>query len=150
LDLAKGEYAHVYPWFLPDGRHFLYTALRSDGKEGTVYLADTGSSDHRAVLTAGASAAYAAPGYILYLRGRTLLAQAFDVSKAVTTGDAMPIAEQVGYMGTQAQGLFSVSQNGILDRQDPKTGIIGVRLHAGRTTIRRAVPIWSLAGVRLR
>jgi serine/threonine protein kinase len=176
LDTAKGEYAHVYPWFLPDGRHFLYTALHSGGKEGTVYLADTNSSDHRAVLSAGANIEYAAPGYIVYLRERTLLAQAFDVRKAVTTGDPVPIAEPVGYMETQAQGLYSVSRNGILvysggstssrqqltwfdrtgkelgtigppgngiqfpkispdgriiavDRQDTKTGIIGVWLH---------------------
>ena len=29
-DRAHGEDSHRFPWFLPDGRHYLYTARNAD------------------------------------------------------------------------------------------------------------------------
>ena len=69
----------------------------------------TGSTKH-AKLSGGND------GYVLFLRQRTLMAQPFDAGKAQTTGDAVPIAEQVDdwQFGSDRQGQFSASQNGIL------------------------------------
>jgi eukaryotic-like serine/threonine-protein kinase len=57
---------------------------------------------------------YSPPGYLLFLREGTLMAQPFDADKAQTTGDPVAIAEQVDsstFMG--GQGQFSASQNGV-------------------------------------
>ena len=52
---------------------------------------------------------------LLYVRERTLMAQPFDAGKIETTGDAIPIAEQVDPApGVISQNLFSVSRNGLL------------------------------------
>jgi serine/threonine protein kinase len=114
LDESRKETAHVYPYFLTDGRHFLYLA-RSSQKENTgIYVAALDSNERHLLINADASPAYAPPGYLLFLRERTLMAQAFDVSKLQLSGDPFPIAEQVGYNIITGRAFFSVSQTGVL------------------------------------
>jgi Tol biopolymer transport system component/predicted Ser/Thr protein kinase len=117
LDPALAETSHNFPWFLPDGRHFLYTAVSTDPEKNAVYVGDLDSKSRHRILAANSQAVYAPPGYVLFLRERTLMAQPFDAGKAVTTGDPIPIAEQVDYF-RDAWGnintVFSSSQNGVL------------------------------------
>jgi Tol biopolymer transport system component len=97
-----------FPWFLPDGRHFLYIV----GLQGAaaLYFADLESNGEQRVLRADTNALYAAPGYLLFMREGALLAQPFDASSGKTTGEAVPVAEQVGSFVTNGQGQFSASQ----------------------------------------
>lgn len=73
LDPALGEASHRFPWFLPDGRHFLYAALSKDPEKTAVYVADLDSKTRHRVLAANSNAAYVSPGFLLFLRVRTLL-----------------------------------------------------------------------------
>ncbi|HYL35145.1 MAG TPA: protein kinase [Bryobacteraceae bacterium] len=114
LDRALGENAHRMPWFLPDGHHFLYTARNNDPDKNAIYVADLNSKDRKKILAASSNAVYASPGYLLFLRGATLMAQPFDASSAQTKGDAVPIAEQIRFDSLNLMGRFSVSQNGVL------------------------------------
>src|SRR5207245_2241253 len=114
LDQASSEASHRLPWFLPNGRHFLYTAWSTPEKTA-IYVAEVGSRTRRRVLTAFSNAIYAPPGYLLFMRERTLMAQPFNAGKAEMTGEPLPLAEQVDYSpGVGTQGQFSASQNGIL------------------------------------
>jgi hypothetical protein len=54
---------------------------------------------------------YAPPGYLLFMREGSLLAQPFDSGSGKTAGEAVPVAEQVGSIISNVQGQFSVSQN---------------------------------------
>jgi hypothetical protein len=46
LDKGRDEGTHRWPWFLPDGRHFLYYAAGSTGMEpGEICVGDLGSRD---------------------------------------------------------------------------------------------------------
>jgi Tol biopolymer transport system component len=112
-DQSLGEDSLRWPWFLPDGHHFLYTARNSDGEKSTIYAGDLGSKEKRRILAANSNAIYAPPGFVLFLRERTLMAQPFDAGSVQTTGDAFPIAERVDFMADSG-GFFSVSQNGVL------------------------------------
>jgi eukaryotic-like serine/threonine-protein kinase len=118
LDLAFSERDHHFPWFLPDGRHFLYTAESSDPEKIAVYVADVDANGdlkaRRRVLVASSNVVYVSPGYLLFMREGTLMSQPFDAGKAQTTGDPVPIAEQVDYITSNSQGQFSSSQNGVL------------------------------------
>ncbi|HSR07215.1 MAG TPA: protein kinase [Bryobacteraceae bacterium] len=107
------ENAHRYPWFLPDGRHFLYTAYLGRERQ-TLYVADLESKTREALMPVVSNVVYAAPGYLLFLRELTLMAQPFDAATLRTTGDAVPIVEQVAYIGLDIRALFSSSQNGVL------------------------------------
>jgi hypothetical protein len=63
-------------------------------------------------------------GYLLYLHGKTLMAQPFDDKSLVTTAAAAPIAEQVRTHsgGTVIVGVFSVSPEGLLAYQAGPAG----------------------------
>jgi Tol biopolymer transport system component len=114
-DLAAGEASHRFPWFLPDGRHFLYTANSREREKIAIYVGDLNSKDRKLVLAAVSNAAYSPPGYLLFVRDRTLMAQPFDADKLQTTGDAVPIAEQIDSLDSRfTQNQFSISQNGVL------------------------------------
>ena len=126
---TASESGHRAPWFLPDGHHFLYMARDTDAQQTRIYVdsidAKAGSS-RREVLAANSNVVYVpsahatlmgdSDGYLLFLRERTLMAQPFDAAKTQTTGDAVPIAEQVDdwQFNSDRQGQFSASQNGIL------------------------------------
>ena len=111
-DKAADRGDHRYPWFLPDGRHFLYTSI--NGGQTAVYVADLESKERKRLLAAESNAVYSPPGHLLFVRERTLMAQPFDAGKLQTTGDAVPIAEQVDTGIGASLNQFSISRNGVL------------------------------------
>ena len=87
---------HMSPWFLPDGRHFLY---RVDGDAGGIYVGALGSSDGRRLTRADGAAVYVPPGFLIFpLRG-TLVAQRFDLDTLTLTGATSVVAESPSYRG---------------------------------------------------
>jgi serine/threonine protein kinase/Tol biopolymer transport system component len=94
LDVARKEYGHRFPTFLPDGRHFLYTAL--PGKEGRydifVGSIDTDARTHLGSLES--SPVYAAPGWLLYARQGVLAAQPFDHQTLKMTGEPVLLPDE--------------------------------------------------------
>jgi Tol biopolymer transport system component/predicted Ser/Thr protein kinase len=115
LDAARKEDAQRFPWFLPDGRHFLYSSRSGDADKAAVLMGDLESKDRREVVKVASNAVYVPPGYLLFARDRTLMAQPFDAAKLQTTGDPVPVAEQVDYRaGGFPYSYFSASQNGVL------------------------------------
>ena len=103
-----------WPWFLPDGRHFLAAAAVFPGSDHVRILAGTlDSQDITTILEADSNAVYAG-GSLLYLRESTLMAQPFDPKSLVTTGPAVIVAENVRIRPSGALGLFSVSENGVM------------------------------------
>jgi Tol biopolymer transport system component len=114
LDNSKAEASHRYPWFLPDGRRFLYLS-RNASEVATVFVGDIESKTARPVMPALSNVAYAAPGYVLFVSGGTLMAQPFDAGSAQTTGDPQPVAERIDSpTGTYGENEFSVSHAGTL------------------------------------
>ena len=75
------ETTHRWPWFLPDGKHFLYLLrARVSGKPevGRLMLASTDSPDVTMLIDDATNAVYVDPGYILYGRSGNLYAWRFD------------------------------------------------------------------------
>ncbi len=102
-----------WPFFLPDGRHFLYYQF-GGGKGGAVMVADLDAKEKtRKLLDADSLAYYAPPGTLLYVKEGTLVAQPFQASSLKVTGEPVPVAENMGALGN---GLadFSVSDDGVL------------------------------------
>jgi serine/threonine protein kinase/Tol biopolymer transport system component len=117
LDETRHETAHYAPWFLPDGHHVMYVALSTDPEMRGVFVADLNSRSRKQLPIENTRTIYVAPGYVLFARDRTLMAQRFDTDKLETTGDAVPVAEQAdsAYAGAGVTvGYFSASQNGVL------------------------------------
>ena len=96
LDASRKEIFHTHPRFLPDGRHFLYLASSAQRENTGIHdrLARL-QGDEAFIKYDNSNAAYAPPGYLLFLRERTLMAQSFDASKLELAGEPFPLAEQV-------------------------------------------------------
>jgi serine/threonine protein kinase/Tol biopolymer transport system component len=89
------QQGHRSPYFLPDGRHFLYYALGISPEARGVYVGNLdGPANDRRVLDADAGAVYAA-GYLFFVRQGALFAQRFDPDKMTLDGEPSPITEQI-------------------------------------------------------
>jgi Tol biopolymer transport system component len=114
IDEAKNEIAHAFPSFLPDGDHFLFFARSSDPEQNAVYLGSVSSPERKRLLLAASAAVYVEPGYLLFHRDGTLMAQPFDAAALETTGEATPIAEGVQFNPVNRGASFAASQTGVL------------------------------------
>jgi serine/threonine protein kinase len=119
--LAPNEGFHTMPYFLLDGRHFVYLRGSADLNIRGIYTGslDTKPSDppSKRVLQSQFNVAYAPSsdstmGRLLFLRENTLMAQPFDTGRLELTGDPLPVADRVAAAGSFAQ--FAVSATGTL------------------------------------
>ena len=119
-DASRGETSHRWPYFLPDGQHFLYFTGLS-GEVASIHVGALDSGYNNLLFSARSNAAYTS-GYILFVRDRMLMAQAFDEKKLQIQGQAFPVAGQVLYDQLIWRGVFSCSGNGILAFQGANNG----------------------------
>jgi eukaryotic-like serine/threonine-protein kinase len=114
LDVAKGENSHRWPWFLPDGEHFLYWSRTSrPGESPVLYLGELGSLKARLLAKSDTMAQYAS-GHLLFLRGQTLMAQPFNLGRMELSGEPQPVAEHIAVNGATVRAMFSASETGTL------------------------------------
>jgi hypothetical protein len=59
--------------------------------------------------------------HLWFIDRGTLVARPFDATRELFTGEALPIAEGVGELGTSGTGLFSVSKSGVLAFHGPES-----------------------------
>jgi Tol biopolymer transport system component len=113
FDRAHGDTEHGWPHFLPDGKHFLFVGYGSNNlTNGTIKVGTVGSFEVRSLGPTDGRVEYDPRGWLVFVREGTLLAQPFDAGALKTTGDPVPIGENIT-MGNAA-GNFSASAAGIL------------------------------------
>lgn len=89
--------SHRWPFFLPDGKHFLYLAIHhepSKSANNTLYYASLDGRENRALFSCQSNAVYAG-GFLLFARGDQLMAQSFDPVSATLSGEPVSIAKGV-------------------------------------------------------
>ena len=114
LDGSTKQIGHQWPQFLPDGRHFLYSAWGSNPEDDAIYAGSLDSKESKRILKAHSSPLYSPPGYLMFVRGGTLLVQQFDPDRLELKGDAVPIAEHVQFNAVSGRAAVAVSENGVL------------------------------------
>jgi serine/threonine protein kinase len=116
IDKSLGQSGLRWPVFLPDGRHFLYLAANFTGQKGgnVIYVGALDSKEKHFVMESTANAAYAAPGYLLFYRNKTLFAQPFDLKRFALTGEATVILPDVQFLPQVKRAVFAVSDQGLL------------------------------------
>src|SRR5262249_45054193 len=107
----RKENSHRWPHFLPDGRHFLFTARSDVIENNIIYVGSLDSKEVKPLVAAQSNSAYAA-GYLLFAREGTLMAQRFDPATLTLSGDAVPVASRVGHVTPSSQAAFAVSLDG--------------------------------------
>jgi len=142
LDRSRGEIEQGWPQFLPDGRHFLYYSGSGDAARTGIYVGSLDSKETHLVVPTASNVSYSPPGFLVYARQDTLVAQAFDLKELRVSGPLFPIAEGVQHAPVLSGLKFSVSQNGVLvyqgagsaavqltwyDRSGKRSSVIGER-----------------------
>jgi hypothetical protein len=108
--LLEGDNDHDWAQFLPDGRHFIYTAWRNSftGSAG-IYLASLDAPEQTLLFNdLFDPVGYADPGYLLFIRSGTLMAQEFDLDARALRGSPTAVASNAGGpISTSASGASS-------------------------------------------
>lgn len=115
LDASLQENSHRWSQFLPDGRQFLFFAKsRGQGASSGVWVGSIDSKEKKLLFRNPSNAVYAAPGYLLFVRENTLMAQAFDTKQLSVFGNVAPIARGVLVNPPYGRAILSASDNGIV------------------------------------
>jgi Tol biopolymer transport system component len=144
LDGARGETGHRFPWFLPDGQHFLFAALPMKSQKFDLFVGSIDGTRSDVVATSEGAAVYAEPGYLLFARKNVLVAQPFDAGARRTTGEPVAIGDAPSSLSAQyaAGRPVSVSTTGTIaylgDKQ-PDTKLVWYD-RSGRQTGTLVVP----------
>jgi len=105
-DAAKGERGAGWPAFLPDGRRFLHHVMMANPEENALRTRDLETGESKTIMRSPSQVVFAPPGFLLFVRDRTLVAQRFDTSALELRGDPIPLSEG---LGTGDLGLVSIS-----------------------------------------
>ncbi|NDQ58123.1 MAG: protein kinase [Acidipila sp.] len=118
-DASRGEDNHRWPSFLPDQKHFLYLAANVSGQTepDAIYAGALDSNEKKFVVKATGNAVYAAPGYLLFYRNKTLFAQHFDAAKLEVSGEAIPTLTDLAFLPRIVHVAFAASDTGLLAAQ---------------------------------
>ena len=115
LDASHGEGRVSWPWFLPDGKRFLYLLRYLDGRSDLM-LAEPGKRP-RLIAPMQSAVQYVDPGYLVFAREGALLAQRFDPGSGRLMGEPFSIAESVRYFQSTGSASFAASASGTLAYQ---------------------------------
>jgi Tol biopolymer transport system component len=138
-DSAAGEYGYAWPWFLPDGKHFIFTAhVRQKGSAtqplNRIKLGSVDATTSTTIYELNQTldrVEYSNDGYILYVAQDNLMALPFDADKLMATGEPKPIAMKIG--AARNTYAFSVSNNGTLLYQTNSQSGLGQLIWVDRT-----------------
>src|SRR6266849_1849821 len=93
----KFHTTHRWPFFLPDGQHFVYLASNHSfpgAEQNGVYVASLDGKVNRLLVSSLAGALYAQNRF-LFVRDSSLYAQPFDLKTFALTGSPSPLADGV-------------------------------------------------------
>jgi eukaryotic-like serine/threonine-protein kinase len=100
LSAASRVTNHVWPQFLADGRRFIFYQRSDEPEHQGIYLSSLDSADSSQVVR-NDGIGIPAQGHVLLVREGTLFAQAIDPQTMAPRGEAVRVADGVGYtLGT--------------------------------------------------
>jgi len=132
-NLKEGDTeVHNSPFFLPDGRHFIYSSSTGPNTH-VAYFASLDGGEPVKLVETTSNAQYAEPGYLLYMKDKALMAHPFDAQRGTLVGEPVSVATSVVLGGV----VFSASTTRTLmyrstvttselvwvDRQGHRTGV---------------------------
>jgi len=107
------EIQHLAPYFLPDGRHFLFYTRGGGPEAQGVYWGDLESKDRVRLFDSASAAVYSPSGYLLFVRQSRLFAQRFDAARRQLLGDPFPVAEQAAFAAPSNIGAIPAGVCGL-------------------------------------
>jgi Tol biopolymer transport system component len=111
-----GGVSDRWPWFLPDGKHFLFvhTLIGTADERNEIHFASLDGATDEMLLRGRFYTVRYASGWLLADRGGSLLAWKFDPSSGKISGEAVQTVDKVASDDITAGSVFSVSEQGVL------------------------------------
>jgi tRNA A-37 threonylcarbamoyl transferase component Bud32 len=124
LDAARDEVAHRHPYFLADGRHFIYVGVSRRAERSGIFLASLDEPRGTLLVNSLFRAAVTRQGLLLFVADTTLMSQRLDVDGKRVLGDAVAVAQGVGTNAPNSAAGFSVAMTGVLVFRDTGTDAV--------------------------
>jgi len=108
--------SNPWPVFLPDGKHFLYIAVKHNAPtspETAVFLASLDGKENRLLFHTLSNPIYAS-GRLLFQRENSLVAQSFDPSNGKFSGEPQTLSENVQFDPGLWRMNLSASSDGMM------------------------------------
>ena len=113
LDTSRQELSHLWPEFLPDGRHFLYLVAHAGDAPPAIYVASLDGGAPTRLIESRFMARFAPPNRLLFVRDNALMWQPFDPDRLRLSGEPSFVVNTV--LKTAAGRVaMSASRNGVL------------------------------------
>lgn len=106
--------------FLPGSDRFLHVVYDPARSRYRAYAGDFKTHEETGLMETDSRVQYAPPqrpnepGYLLFIRGGSLIAQPFDAQSVRLVGQPVTVAQNVIYFGPSASACFSLSDSGML------------------------------------
>jgi Tol biopolymer transport system component len=110
---TAGSTGHRQPQFLPGGRDFLFFSGGADDVRG-IYLGSLGSSAATRLVASDSKGVYVSPGWLLFVRQGSLVAQRMDLARRTLSGEPVTVAGSVAFEPIFGAGGFSASDGGVI------------------------------------
>jgi hypothetical protein len=140
--IGDSESGHLWPQFLPDGRHYLYTVWAGQAAASAIVAGALDAPAQKTrVLAVGSNPGYADPGYLLFHREGAVYAQPFNASTLAVSGDPVQVADAVTFDASTGLGHFSVARSGTLAYN------FSANTNVGAGTLQAELGTWQLSWV---
>lgn len=114
LNKDRAELSHRWPYMLPDGQSYIYSAVSSESRFSGIFVGRLDSATPKMILRDASNVQYSVTGHLYFLREGVLMAQSFDLEDLVTQGNPEVIIRKVAFSPGFSLGIFSVSDSGLL------------------------------------
>ena len=112
LDTARGEFSHRWPELLPGDAAILYTVgTEGSWDDAAIVVQSLKNGERHTVVQGGTNPKYLSNGTLLFARGGSVMAEAFDLKTLRATGGAIQVLSGVLESSDGAMQL-SASRNG--------------------------------------
>ena len=121
---TKRHTTHRWPWFLPDGKRFLYLAANHGNPkspDSAIYVGSLEGGQPRRLMASYGSV-QTVPGWLLSVRDRNLTATPFDEDRATVSPPGLSVAGDANFDSGVWRGVFSASRTGLLAYQLAREG----------------------------
>ena len=115
VDRSRGDLKHVMPYFLPDGRRFLFFAVNQRNENSAIFEGTLDSAEVQRIMANPVGPVYVIGRNLIFARGSALMAQPFDWKAGRLQGEPVSLQENVSaYPGSfQPEAAFSASSSAL-------------------------------------
>lgn len=108
------EWRPSWPYFLPDGEHFVYQASSTHSIDRDLVLTSLAGKARTVLLHNVSQVRSVGSDRLLYVRDGKLLAQRYDLSRGVLQGEPVTVADNVAYFYPTAHADFDAVSTGMV------------------------------------